>query len=67
MMQSGASVGSHRVPIVFFPKADLVSIYGYLKLPVGTDVEYTDSITCCLEQRVTKVLGMDNGKNNLIL
>ncbi len=52
----GASVGSKRVPIVFFPKGDPNFIYVYLKLPVGTDVEYTDSITNNLEQRVTKVL-----------
>ncbi|OJY81080.1 MAG: copper transporter [Sphingobacteriales bacterium 44-15] len=60
----GASVSSQRVPIVFFPKADPNFIYVYLKLPVGTDVEYTDSITKTLEGRVYKVLGMENGKKN---
>ncbi len=60
----GASVSSQRVPIVFFPKADPNFIYVYLKLPVGTDVEYTDSITRTLEGRVYKVLDMENGKKN---
>jgi multidrug efflux pump subunit AcrB len=60
----GASVNSQRVPIVFFPKADPNFIYVYLKLPVGTNVEYTDSITKTLEGRVYKVLDMENGKKN---
>jgi multidrug efflux pump subunit AcrB len=40
----------------FFPSGDPNFIYVYLKLPVGTDVEYTDSITHVLEKRVEKVL-----------
>ena len=52
------------VKIVFFPKADPNFIYTYIKLPVGTDVEYTDSVTHVLENRVYKVLGMENGKTN---
>ena len=40
-----------------FPKGDPNQIYVYLKLPVGTDVEYTDSVTQVLETRVYKVLG----------
>ncbi len=40
----------------FFPSGDPNFIYVYLKLPVGTDVKYTDSITRVLEQRVSKVL-----------
>ena len=63
----GASVSSQRVPIVFFPKADPNFIYVYLKLPVGSAVEYTDSITRVLEGRVNKVLDMDNGKENPIV
>jgi multidrug efflux pump subunit AcrB len=63
----GSAVSSQRVPIVFFPKADPNFIYVYLKLPVGTDVEYTDSITRNLEQRVYKVLDMENGKKNPIV
>lgn len=40
----------------FFPSGDPNFIYVYLKLPVGTDVKYTDSITRILEKRVEKVL-----------
>ncbi len=41
----------------FFPSGDPHFIYVYLKLPVGTDVKYTDSVTQVLEKRVEKVLG----------
>ncbi|HEY0732473.1 MAG TPA: efflux RND transporter permease subunit, partial [Chitinophagaceae bacterium] len=40
----------------FFPSGDPHFIYVYLKMPVGTDVKYTDSVTRVLEQRVYKVL-----------
>jgi len=40
----------------FFPSGDPNFVYVYLKLPVGTDVKYTDSVTRVLEQRVQKVL-----------
>ncbi|MEO6315801.1 MAG: efflux RND transporter permease subunit [Chitinophagaceae bacterium] len=59
-----ASISSGRVGVVFFPKADPNQIYVYLKLPVGTNVDYTDSITRILEKRVYKVLDMENGKKN---
>jgi multidrug efflux pump subunit AcrB len=55
-------IGSGRIPITFFPKGDPNQIYVYLKLPVGTSVEFTDSITKVLEGRVYKVLGIDNAK-----
>ena len=42
--------------MTFFPSGDPNFIYVYLKMPVGTDVNYTDSITHVLEKRVTKVL-----------
>jgi len=41
----------------FFPSGDPHFIYVYLKMPVGTDIKYTDSITHELEKRVVKVLG----------
>ncbi|HLF46779.1 MAG TPA: efflux RND transporter permease subunit [Chitinophagaceae bacterium] len=40
----------------FFPVGDPNFIYVYLKLPVGTDVKHTDSITHLLENKVYKVL-----------
>ena len=64
-----SSVKSKRVGITFFPKADPNQIYVYLKLPVGTDVKYTDSVTKSLENKVDKVLGIDyaKGKTNPIV
>ncbi|HEY2726341.1 MAG TPA: efflux RND transporter permease subunit, partial [Parafilimonas sp.] len=56
-----------QVPVVFFPQGDPNQIYVYLKLPVGTDVDYTDSITHTLETKVYHVLGMDNGKKNPVV
>ena len=40
----------------FFPSGDPNFIYVYLKMPVGTDVKYTDSVTHLLEKRVYKIL-----------
>ncbi|MGV3595168.1 MAG: efflux RND transporter permease subunit, partial [Sediminibacterium sp.] len=61
------SIGSGRIPITFFPKGDPNQIFVYLKLPVGTNVEYTDSVTKVLEGRVNKILGTENGKENPIV
>jgi multidrug efflux pump len=52
---------ARKVDVVFFPKGDPNQIYVYLKLPVGTNVDYTDSITRTLETSVYKVLGMGDG------
>jgi multidrug efflux pump len=57
------SVNSGRVGVAFFPKGDPNQIYVYLKLPVGTSVEYTDSVTRTLEAKVNKVLGIDLAKD----
>jgi multidrug efflux pump subunit AcrB len=56
------SVNTGRVGIAFFPKGDPNQIYVYLKLPVGTNVQYTDSVTKTLETKVNKVLGIDVAK-----
>jgi multidrug efflux pump len=58
---------ARKVPVEFFPKGDPNQIFVYVKLPVGTDVLYTDSITKVLEGRVNKVLGTENGKTNPIV
>ncbi len=65
----GISVKSGRIGIAFFPKGDPNQIYVYLKLPVGTSVEYTDSIVKTLEAKVNKVLEIDKatGKKNPIV
>ena len=51
-----ASIKMGRTKSTFFPSGDPNFVYVYLKLPVGTDVKYTDSITHELERRVQKVL-----------
>lgn len=51
-----ASVKAGRTKSTFFPSGDPNFVYVYLKLPVGTDVKYTDSITNILEKRAEKVL-----------
>ncbi|MET0635713.1 MAG: efflux RND transporter permease subunit [Chitinophagaceae bacterium] len=63
----GISVSVGHNKVVFFPGGEPNQIYVYLKLPVGTDIEYTDSVTKTLESRVYKVLGMENGKKNPIV
>lgn len=40
----------------FFPSGDPKFIYVYLKMPPGTDVKTTDSVTHILENRVFKIL-----------
>ncbi|HUM97241.1 MAG TPA: efflux RND transporter permease subunit [Chitinophagaceae bacterium] len=51
-----ASISMGRTKSTFFPSGDPNFVYVYLKLPVGTDVKYTDSITSILEKRVEKIL-----------
>jgi multidrug efflux pump subunit AcrB len=41
----------------FFPSGDPNFVYVYLKMPPGTDVKKTDSITSLLEKRVYTLLG----------
>jgi multidrug efflux pump len=60
-------ISAGKIPISFFPKGDPNQVYVYLKLPVGTDVKYTDSVTQVLEKRVNRVLGLDNGKKNPVV
>ncbi len=59
--------GMRNVPVLLFPSGDPNNIYVYLKLPAGTDVKYTDSITRQLENKVYAVLGMNNGKQNPVV
>ncbi len=57
------AVSTGWVGVAFFPKGDPNQIFVYMKLPVGTDVKYTDSVTAVLEKRVDKVLGIDLATN----
>jgi len=51
-----ASIKIGRTKSTFFPSGEPNFIYVYLKLPAGTDVKHTDSITHVLEKRVLKIL-----------
>lgn len=68
-MMFGASAGAGRTKVVFFPSSDPNFIYVYLKLPSGTDVKYTDSITRSLEAKVNQALDIDpaKGKKNRVV
>jgi len=46
--------------VVFFPSADPNFIYAYIKLPIGTDQVYTDSISKIVEGRIHNVIGDKN-------
>lgn len=46
--------------VVFFPDNEPSTVMVYLKLPVGTDIKVTDSITKIVEQRVNKACKMPN-------
>ncbi len=58
------SIKTGRVGIEFFPKGDPNQIYVYLKLPVGSQVNFTDSITKVLEGKVNKVLKNEGATKN---
>jgi multidrug efflux pump len=58
----GISAGTGHTKIVFFPNSEPNFIYVYLKLPTGTDVEYTDSIVRNLESKVNSSLGIDHAQ-----
>lgn len=54
------SIATGRTKRDFFPQGDPHFIYVYVKMPVGTKTETTDSITHLLENKVFKVLGENN-------
>jgi len=53
-------VNKDPIRSVFFPAGEPNSIYAYIKLPVGTNVAYTDSITRLVENKIYGILGKDN-------
>ncbi|TGD78352.1 efflux RND transporter permease subunit [Hymenobacter wooponensis] len=57
---SFVAIGARGPKVDFFPKGDPKFIYTYLKMPVGTRVEVTDSITKVLENRIYGVIGRNN-------
>ncbi|MBJ6107823.1 efflux RND transporter permease subunit [Hymenobacter sp. BT523] len=57
---SFVAVGIRGPKVDFFPKGDPKFIYTYLRMPVGTRVEVTDSVTQILENRIYGVIGRQN-------
>jgi multidrug efflux pump subunit AcrB len=48
--------GAFSKPPVFFPDMQANQIFTMIKLPVGTDIEVTDSVTRMVEERINKVI-----------
>ncbi|HLO59575.1 MAG TPA: efflux RND transporter permease subunit [Bacteroidales bacterium] len=46
--------------VLFFPEGDPMSIYVEIKMPIGTEVNVTDSVARVVESKVNKVLGENN-------
>ena len=51
---------------VLFPNGDPQYIYAYIKMPVGTDVKVTDSITGIVEKRVKEVISPKDKPNPIL-
>jgi multidrug efflux pump len=58
-MGFGASVGSQRTKIEFFPDNKPNQIIVYIEYPEGTDIDKTNQITKEIEQKVYGVLNQD--------
>ncbi len=46
--------------VVFFPDSEPNTINAYIKMPVGTDINITDSVARIVEHRIARVLGENN-------
>ncbi len=53
-------VGKYPPQVGFFPDNEPSNINVFIKMPVGTDVNVTDSVAHLVEQRVKKIIGEDN-------
>lgn len=49
-----------KLKVEFFPTGQPNYIYTYIKLPIGTDQKYTDSLTGIVEKRIRTVIGDHN-------
>lgn len=49
-----------KPPVVFFPQGEPNFIYAYIRMPIGTDQQVTDSITALVEDKIIGVMGEDN-------
>lgn len=52
--------GISKPKVVFFPDNEPNSVWVYLKMPVGTDVKTTDSITKIIENKIYNIVGREN-------
>jgi multidrug efflux pump len=52
--------GIRNPPVVFFPNGDPNFIYAYVRMPIGTDTDVTDSVTAVVEDRIINTLGKNN-------
>ncbi|GAA4279947.1 efflux RND transporter permease subunit [Gaetbulibacter aestuarii] len=52
----GASIGSQRTKVEFFPNNKPNQIIVYIQYPEGTDIKKTNAITKDIEQRVYKII-----------
>ncbi len=59
-------LGIVKPKVVFFPENEPNFIYTYITLPVGTSVNYTDSITKIVEDRIFKVISPDGKPNPIV-
>ncbi|WP_142784863.1 efflux RND transporter permease subunit [Changchengzhania lutea] len=59
----GASVGSQRTKVEFFPDNTPNQIIVYIEYPEGTDIKKTNAITEAIEKRVYKIINDDAYKN----
>ncbi|MFA6924296.1 MAG: efflux RND transporter permease subunit [Bacteroidales bacterium] len=59
---------SSSLKVVFFPGGEPKYVYTFIKLPVGTDVTVTDSITGVVENKIKHALGENypDGKNPIV-
>ena len=53
-------VGVVKPKVVLFPASDPQYIYAYIKMPIGTSIEVTDSVCNIVEHRIRGVVGENN-------
>ncbi len=63
-MGFGASIGSQRTKVEFFPDNTPNQIIVYIEYPEGTAIEKTNSVTKVIEARVYKIINDDAYKND---
>ncbi|CAZ95997.1 efflux RND transporter permease subunit [Zobellia galactanivorans] len=69
-MAFGASLGSGRTKVEFFPDNKPNEIYAYIEYPQGTSIEKTNKLTKEIEKRVFEVANQDkytDGEHNFLI